>query len=242
MADRPIPFSAPMARALLAGAKTQTRRTIKPQPTVRPNGAWSWDGRNGGFVGSSGTHVEEGFPESARYWSRIQPGDRLWVREAYFQRGHWEPVPGGVTRKGGRQKWRFVPDDDVVLFDPPPVYRKGRHQSDPATPAWHQRLGRFMPRRHSRLTLIVTDVRVQRLQEISEEDARAEGVLPLPSGRFHCGYDEEGEVTSRSAITAYGWLWNAINGEDAWAADPWVAAYTFTVHRHHIDLAGAAHG
>lgn len=70
-------------------------------------------------------------------------------------------------------------------------------------------------------------MRVERLQHVSEEQARNEGISPLPCGRFHCGHDEQGQVTSKSAITAFAWVWNSINGEGGWAANPWVWVVEF---------------
>lgn len=222
---KPILFSAPMVRALLAGTKTQTRRVIKPQPTVHPNGAWSWDGRNGGFVGAAGTHVDEGFPEAARYHARIQPGDRLWVREAWRTDAAFDDI--APRNLDIAIPYRF--ESDGVWVDPYEIR---------GLSAGRLRASMHMPRWASRLTLIVTDVRVQRLQEISEEDADAEG--------FGGGFPDEvmpdvfpprdgngwGDL---SIAQCYGHLLDSINGAGSWAANPWVAAYTFTVHHQNID-------
>ena len=89
-----------------------------------------------------------------------------------------------------------------------------------------------MPRWASRLTLIVTDVRVQRLQEISDDDARAEGVLP---DGFEGYRGHEGTIGYPTAIWAFRHIWNSIHGPDAWDANPWVAAISFTAHRCNID-------
>lgn len=97
-----------------------------------------------------------------------------------------------------------------------------------------------MPRWASRLTLIVTDVRVQRLNSITEADAVAEGIERLKSGRGF--YDPTvskaavrfGEWTS-TARQGFQRLWNSIHGPEAWAANPWVAALTFETHRQNID-------
>ncbi len=86
-----------------------------------------------------------------------------------------------------------------------------------------------MPRWASRLTLTVTDVRVQRLQEISEEDA-------LTQKAFR--YEAADACALRVAAIlprAFRDLWNSIHGPDAWDANPWVAAISFTVHRCNID-------
>ena len=174
-------------------------------------------------------------------------GDEIWVRESYYQRGHWEQISGLKARsRTGRQRWKFVPADDVVVFDAPDVFRKGRHAKDPAAIAWHKRLGRFMPRWASRITLKVIDVRVQRLQDISEEDAKAEGLKCLskdggqvwkwgiPDADGEPGNDNHGwhwHRWSTSPVEAYRSLWESINGPGSWDANPFVWAYTFEVKR-----------
>lgn len=238
MADRPIPFSAPMVAALRAGTKTQTRRTITPR------------GRHSLFDGSwSDSYVLD--PGNQAWRDReigVVKGDRFWVRESYFQFGHWAPVAGAQT-KGGKQKWGFVADRTEIRFDAPAEYRKGMHSADPATPAWHKRLGRFMPRAASRMTLLVTEVRVQRLQDCSEEDAIAEGIVCLnvivgmacyrgppceitADRYFFDGCDDEG---FEDAVSAYAALWESINGAGAWEANPWVVAYSFSVEHRNVD-------
>lgn len=155
-------------------------------------------------------------PESNRCtvdWTppRYAPGDRLWVREAC----HID-----------KPQVSYRADADPAS-DPPGPWRSPFH----------------MPRWASRLTLIVTDVRVQRLQEISEADAEKEGVQRLKSGRGF--YDPTlpkaavrfGEWTS-TARQGFCRLWNSLHGPDAWDANPWVAALTFTVHRCNIDQVG----
>ncbi|NKI99624.1 hypothetical protein [Novosphingobium sp. SG707] len=232
MADRPILFSAPMVRALHDGRKTQTRRVLNPQPPgwiypndkpgyscLTPKGSIEFRGR---YIDEKG---EDHGPASKFLKLPFLKKDRLWVREAYFQRGHWEPVEGART-KGGKQKWRFVPADYFYTFDEPAEYRKGRHHNDPATVAWHKRLGRFMPRSLSRFTLTVTDVRVERLQDISGRDAVAEGVQSrLPDNGI--------------AQQEYADLWDSINGPGAWYANPWVVAVTFSIAHHNIDAGPA---
>lgn len=248
MRDHPIPFSAPMIDALLAGRKTQTRRLVKPQPlgvaSIRVSGigvaAYHYFDDRGERLVAVNVKTRR---EIWEYRPPAQVRDHLWVRESYFQFGHWEPIAGALT-KGGRQKWGFVADRSEILFDAPAQFRRGMHHADPGTPAWHKRLGRFMPRKASRLTLTVTDVRVQRLKDIDEADALAEGAIRLPCSvppgspeqwMFHHGQElglYEGFVTARSSFRH---LWNSINGESAWAADPWIVAYTFTVQRGNID-------
>lgn len=224
MADRPIPFSAPMVAALRAGSKSQTRRAITPRGRVSLfDGSWS-----DGYVLDPGNQA----------WRDreigVVKGDRLWVRESYFQFGHWAPIAGAQT-KGGRQKWGFTADRPEILFDAPAQYRKGMHSADPATPAWHKRLGRFMPRSASRMTLLVTEVRVQRLQDCSEEDAIAEGIerAPWRSDKWLNYLHPSGAFID--PVKSYSSLWDSINGAGAWEANPWVVAYSFSVSHRNVD-------
>ena len=111
-------------------------------------------------------------------------------------------------------------------------YRATDELDVPSGTRWRPSI--HMPRWASRLTLTVTDVRVQRLQEISEEDARAEGAYPCEGGWSYGGSPLAG-TTARGAFYC---LWNSLHGPDAWSANPWVCALTFTVDRRNID-AGA---
>jgi hypothetical protein len=222
MTDRPILFSAPMIRALLEGRKTQTRRELKVLNASMLDAAELDDGKC--------------LAPLAKY----AKGDRLWVRETHYRFGYWEPVPG-VTTKGGREKWRFVATRKDVLFDAPAEFRKGRHHKDSATPAWHKRLARFMPRRFSRATLTLTEVRVQRLSAITEEDAQAEsfkagqlndGFGPRDLGG---GYTVESPGTYASAVGMFQLTWQELHPEWDGYSDPWVVALTFTLERQNID-------
>lgn len=240
MTDRPILFSAPMVRALLDGRKTQTRRVAKVTaimgnrvPVHPPEELIELE--PGEFQRGVMHYLSTG-GLSGPYDIGFSVGDRLYVREEYFQRGHWEPIAGART-KGGKQKWAFVPADDVFAFDPPATFRRGRHHTDPVTVAWHKRLGRFMPRWASRITLLVTDVRVERLQDCSEADAIAEGIEQ--SGRFFGLPDADWDDAESSAVAAYHRLWDSINGPGAWEANPWVVAVMFAVVRGNIDQVAA---
>lgn len=200
MTDRPIIFSAPMVRALLDGRKTQTRRVLGNSGPGR--------GRSNIFsaqIGWSDSYVLD--PGNAGWRERdtpYAPGDRLWVREAFS----YESLD--VDRNG---------------FMPPWYWADGNPESGDFTrpkPSIH------MPRWASRLTLLVTDVRVQRLQEISSADAIAEGCPPYAnSATIDCDTSNPRDDFKR--------LWNSIHGPDAWDANPWVAAISFTVHRCNID-------
>ncbi|MDW9400928.1 hypothetical protein GOB45_29495 [Sinorhizobium meliloti] len=198
MADRPILFSGPMVRALLAARKTQTRRIIKPQP-VSPyleNGDW-WD---------------ETAPGTATPMVlKAYAGDRLWVKETHAR----------VGDNG---------DDHMAC---PDLTRLVYYRADDVQPElsrWRPSI--FMRRQDSRLTLLVTDVRVERLQDISEADAIAEGIEQ--SAKFPDRYLTPAGDYAVPKV-AYQRLWENINGAGSWEANPWVATYTFTVIKQNID-------
>lgn len=232
MADRPIIFSAPMVRALLDGRKTQTRRVLKPQPDEP-----KWDGTS---------TVPGEYPIDGWRWKSLPyaPGDRLWVREACSYPQYWIDHPneayiGHVFYEASKD----APAPSPWLRAPDPDHCRKR-------PSIH------MPRWASRLTLTVTDVRVQRVQEISEADAVAEGVTRCTwaeemagDGRieWHVPFETPGEypgITNAhpSPRGAFWELWNSLHGPEAWAVNPWVVALTFTVHRCNIDDMEAANG
>lgn len=204
-----------MVRAILDGNKTQTRRVVKKTDSGRVKA-----------IGSARNwHLDD--PNAVEACPYGKPGDQLWVRESFYQYGHWEPVEG-VKTKGGRQKWKFVPDSEEILFDssavPEGTWRLGRHNVGFEIPAWHKRLARFMPRWDSCITLEIVSVRVERLQEISDDDAIAEGIERGPRG----GWKDYGTTEGIFGPTpSYASLWNAINGAGSWDANPWVWVMEF---------------
>ena len=186
MKERPILFSAPMVRALLAGTKTQTRRIIKPQHLA--------------FFNQDAAAMLSDWNERPLPYG--QPGDRLWVRETF---GHFEC------------NQHFKPGCNVY-------YRADGNclELEPWRPSIH------MPRWASRITLEITSVRVERLQEISEADAIAEGVTRLPGGdMWTAGGIYDGPLHDANPCGAYRRLWESINGPDSWAANPRVWAIEF---------------
>jgi hypothetical protein len=226
MADRPILFSGPMVRALLDGRKTQTRRIVKPQPHHGPVGEVV-------HLGDGGWAMDDG--DLSGHWQCPcgVPGDRLWVREGgleglrprNFRIFAHDATPGRywVDSDGGRYGAGYGP---AITRDS--MLKTGR---------WKVRPSIHMPRWASRLTLEITDIRVERLHEISDADALAEGVRKqLAAGWFSVpGVDGAGT----SARAAYALLWNAINGPGSWDANPWVWAVSFTVHQANVDALSA---
>jgi len=197
MTERPILFSGPMVRALLDGTKTQTRRVIKRQPWASCSIEEGNDGESP-FVYSAlngagpGHDVDESRTPCVCPYG--QPGDRLWVREAWAR--------AYVTQAA--QEWI--------------VYREGDNRTDYGGP-WKPSI--HMPRWASRILLEITGVRVERLQDISEADAVAEGWQRRPE------VSEDPQVHADAARDWYMDLWEQINGTDSWAANPWVWVVEF---------------
>ena len=230
--DRPIIFSGPMVRALLAGTKTQTRRVL-PTKDIRED-----------------IPSEEGEDCELRGWlalqrgdalcaakARFAVGDRLWVRETW-QTGSGGNSPQIAYRATGDchniNAWDGEDEGAGPSFNYDRCPGATWHTWLPdllsgAEGSWRSPI--HMPRWASRLTLIVTDVRVERLQDISEADAVAEGTQE-PTLR-----DLGGDLAqaARSERQVYSRLWNSLHGPDAWAANPWVCAVSFEVERRNID-------
>ncbi|MGE4243663.1 hypothetical protein [Ramlibacter sp.] len=202
MKERGILMSAPMSCALLAGTKTQTRRAVKPQPSA------------GDIIQRKGTDpgwIVGQLRDSENAWREIRcpygvPGDRLWVREACWIYGQWHE--DGKTRTG-KCRWRFKPIGQRVRFDNP-GHEQCAHWGK--GPGWSHRPSIHMPRWASRILLEITEVRVERLRDISEEDARAEGMSAS---------------VANSPRVWYMALWSSINGPDSWDANPWVWVVAF---------------
>lgn len=185
MKERPILFSGPMVRALLDSSKTQTRRVVKPQPVYdgRFAGGWKLKGKKGHEAATCSPLIAEVCPYG-------QPGDRLWVRESFAH----------IYRDNSSPERRSF-EDVAYMAD-------GRGIDIGAYGSWKPSI--HMPRWASRITLEITSVRVERLQDITQGDAMAEG-CPFPS--MAQGDDPR---------QWYEQLWGEINGPGSWAANPWV--------------------
>lgn len=217
MADRPIIFSAPMVRALLEGSKTQTRRVLKPRGQQRE---WQADFGVCPSARIVGDAVQFEHPRGGPYTCARLPyavGDRLWCREAWRTCAERDAVAP-----------LSLPGDTPLLFECDDPERAN------TLALWGRlRAAMHMPRRYSRLTLTVTDVRVQRLQEISEDDARAEGSHPefeINAADFirRKSVDFKAISTHRLGFKHY-WQRLYPDGPAAWDANPWCCAVTFTV-------------
>jgi hypothetical protein len=196
MNERPIIFSAPMVRAILEGRKSQTRRIIKPQPfydgyfkgTVSLDRIWEDGGAR-----FSATAVGGGATRECIVHTRYTVGDILWVRETW----------GWASR--------------IVAPPSPnnPEYLRYAADCAQSGKTWGWRPSIHMPRWASRITLEVKAVRVQRLQDISEEEAEAEG----------CDFFGDQTLAYKGKFAD---LWDSIHGPGAWDENPWVTAISFT--------------
>lgn len=233
MTDGPMPFFAPMIVAMNDGRKTNTRRLL----TLRGHRRFAEFGR------SDTPGYDWHFRDAEKRWHDLRddelraklpyaPGDRLWVKEDHWRYGFWAPIADRKA-KGGAQKWAFGATRDDVLFEPPAGARNGFSRADKERTdmGWYKRLARFMPRALSRLTLIVEGVKVERLQDVCEEDAIAEGAPKL-------AINIDGELIAHdkgSARIGFIGIWRVLHGSDAWDANPWVVAIAFRVVRANID-------
>lgn len=233
MTDRPTIFSAEMVRAILEGRKTQDRRVIRyrgnPPEFCGPEGCqadpccWGWeDSEYGDWITIAPD--QDSRLSYLELNATIQTGDRLWVREAWS---------GEYWLYGVKPSHRFgvVNPDRLASLVPETWYWA---DGSPSYGDWERpRPSIHMPRWASRITLIVKDVRVERVQDISESDAAVEGATATTCANVVLPQD--GFPSHRSG---FGILWNKIHAkrpENQWKANPWVVAITFETIRENID-------
>jgi hypothetical protein len=228
-------------RALLAGTKTQVRVVVKPQFESDPTGRWTTVMSSTDRAKVDNCEYSKIDPEGFCFTDRGRetvvfsgkcpyglPGDRLWVREAWFpmrydykELGRISPILYSDGFISNRVDWR----EDYEGTCPPMGH------------AWKSPI--HMPREHSRLLLEVVSVRVERLQEISEADSLAEGCTREMCSRCdESGVEQCGEYQGQACADcageghfslshAYRILWESINGPDSWALNPWVWVVEF---------------
>ncbi|MBD8194357.1 hypothetical protein IFR35_23460 [Pseudomonas fluorescens] len=204
--ERPILFSAPMVRAILEGRKTVTRRTVKPQPEVRMvdmiGPMLTFKNKRGGhwLYPNAKAQIIADCPYG-------KPGDRLWVRETCLINDFRDINVPEEERANCEILYRAdgVPD----------------WEGDEALIRWRPSI--HMPRWASRILLEITDVRVERLQDISRADIRAEGLHCPPE----LGSDDVSPNYRDWYPAAWRELWESINGAGSWTANPWVWCVSF---------------
>lgn len=215
MIERPILFSAPMVCALIDGSKTQTRREVLK--TSQPDVVVLSD-----FDATECLVEIENRKSGTRQWKPCphgKPGDRLWVRENGWQRPELTPR----QLREGADTWPPYEYDAKPLMCWADGELKGY--------GWKRRPSIHMPRWASRITLEITAVRVERLQDISEADACAEGATLYEPANYlsHGGWSHDARYVHTTALKSFQQLWGSINGPGSWAANPWVWVETFKV-------------
>lgn len=202
--EKPILFSKPMVRAIVSGTKTQTRRVIKN--LIAYDDRWVWKiSKHSTLTVAVGERIKSPYGEA---------GERLWVRE------RWRAMAGSMTLIGtdgcknlidyysGFQEWKTC---SYEQFLSPDNFELGKWK-----PSIH------MPRWVSRIDLEITKIRVERLQDISEEDAKAEGC--------EIGWTSPQKISEERRKDYRGGfqqLWQSINGENSWSENPWVWVVEF---------------
>lgn len=240
-------FSAPMVRALLKGTKTQTRRLVKPQPIPNsfgkpgPDTGWEipchcggyppsamlWPDENGGMLNGDAGHP----------WVGV---DRLWVKETHRHPSKANPRVR-VEYRADMMSWGICDSHDIVTNT---VIANAKVYPGPANQFSKQqwRPSIFMPRWASRITLEITSVEAERLQRITTEDAKAEGLACLTKDDGQTwkygiadrdgwpGNDDDGwhwHEWDVDPVAAYKRLWEQINGAGSWEKNPWVWVIKF---------------
>jgi hypothetical protein len=234
--ERGILFSGEMVKAILAGRKTCTRRIVKVQPpagfdrvTVMPistETAWSNDETLQTFTKAVRSNSDPVKPKDV--WLRCphgEVGDRLWVREKWVETDTPEGTPiiaycaGGTIPIGNDGKGK----PDYLIHEWADKY------GTPKTDSWRSPI--HMPRWASRITLEITGVKVERLQDISEEDAKAEGITSRlvndPMFKPDTVEFQSPLGWCPTAKVALEYIWDAMHGPDSWKANPWVWAISF---------------
>lgn len=212
MTERGMIFNSEMVRAILDGRKTQTRRPVK-FPVHDKNLGCELAGNELAGELSAGNYLNSAFGK---------PGDRIWVRET------WQAIHDYCDENGHvdeRRYARSIPRHRGNYWHP--VYEEawGNESREDREFPWRPSI--HMPRWASRILLEITDVRVERLNAISEEDARAEGIID--GGCLNCGEPEPCGCANPEpdATDAFAYLWQSIYGQENWNANPWVWVIEF---------------
>jgi hypothetical protein len=232
MTDLPVIMSGPMVRRTWDGFKTETRRLLYAERKAR-----------GGRVPGSASFIPAhpaplGNPMKGTYWTlsgwhKAKVGDRLWVKERLSSHGHFGfPLSFGpeIREIDGTRIWSYFADGIPGVTN--------------SRPSIH------CPRDFSRLTLVVTATKIERLQDISEADAQAEGArrfddipgthpYPASEDRWSMEMPTSTDTCLGSARAAFGNYWSKLHGSASWHENPWVVALTFVVRRCNVDRLGS---
>ncbi|WJD60635.1 hypothetical protein [Pseudomonas kurunegalensis] len=242
--ERPILFSGPMVRAILEGRKAVTRRPVKPGFPSSVTEAFPYAGAPHAWMPA----LPSGEPwyEQVRECPYGRPGDRLWVRETWLE----DPEDDGTWAYTQYMGCKGSPLSDIPKRFQKPEHCIFRATWDGSALRWRPSI--HMPRWASRILLEITDVRVERLQDISDDQAKAEGMVytdfgmqelpgkasidggktfhplkPQQAPGWHAGDATHPDQCLDRARWAFANLWEKINGENSWDANPWVWVVEF---------------
>lgn len=221
--DFPILFSEPMVLALLAGSKTMTRRALYSVRKLK----------EGEGIPAKAA-VLNGYPPVLRaqdfdidtyhaltHWHKVRPKDRLWVRESWSH--------DSASLDEARAQFQDITTRGSGIY-----YRAT--EVSPDTLKWRSSI--HIPRWASRLTITVTQTKIERVQDITDADCLAEGIVPFYAGRtafYGVKVRDAYAYTGRTPREAFMNLWCAVNGPSAWALNPWVVALSGVVVPTNID-------
>ena len=206
--EYPILFSTPMVQAILEGRKTQTRRVVK-------------------FPLKCKTHhlsINDSDTPPPTEWNPYgQSGDVLWVKETFFAYGYWFR-----ENKESRFEFRDITLDPILgvgaynyMDSMPRIVLK----RNPGSLGWYKRPSIFMPKAACRISLRITNVRVERLKDISEQDAKDEGAGKWKE--FATFPELNKTIEHETHAAGFTKLWASINGEQSWNDNPWVWVIEF---------------
>ncbi len=256
---KPILFGTPMVQAILEGRKTQTRRILKPQPN-----AWvskiPYKSTTKKPSKNESVWAEDDGSKYEPIKSKYQIGDILWVRET-TRIGAWDIEDGKMafdykaSPELNKTPWCEIKNEDwfetEVIKIADELHEKGikpdmhgDYTWEPGKSPLKWKPSIFMPKAACRIFLEVTDVRVERLLDISEDDSISEGIyfhtLPIADTGDYVSYPKNYLISEKEAdgwpyfkeeesIKSFKSLWESINGKDSWKANPWVWVYDFKV-------------
>jgi len=220
--ERGILFSQPMVAVLLEGRKTQTRRTQGLEEINKESDRW--------------VIHRQSLPDlPVIFWNetlaiytgvtpRYPVGTRLYTKETHYKYGYWDSFLDDGC-------WTFHASLPDILYLPPPTVLTGRTGEI----GWYKRSSLFMFKADARIWQTVLDVKAQRVQEITEEDAIAEGITIMAGTHQDIVRDETtgklkltGKPEPYTARYHYSALWDSINGTGSWERNPWCWAYTLS--------------
>ena len=213
--ERPISFSASMLCAVRESRKTMTRRLIKPQPYIDNCNNFCWNGGNFGQSADGIPHRNTLLTFKHKngrrgYCPYGQVGDHLWVREAWRTEARFDHFPP-----------REVPASALISYEAD----YDREPNDGCRGRY--RHARFMPRKFSRTALEITDIRVERLNDISADDAQAEGIpTTVVEHTFVKCFRDKGERDAER-LKRFRQLWEKLHGPCSWDENPWIWKISF---------------